>query len=273
MRSYIIRVPLPTLVRLHKDANTLLPSTRSFTENVFVDFFTQECAFRYNVQRDPYLERQIKYMKLLERQAKVIWEFSKRYKKSAVNVAFIFLNRYFALFSGPANPLPKMSYYWSTFVIEIMNDKLLWPLMNYNEDRRRTVTGIIREFIETTHSRKFHNFVGRYCKGYKVVWPSHFSERSKVFEIVLIMLNQIEDAKLKYFYENHSMEVLKAHVWALQKFGDPVVIHLGHLIGEVAMGRLKQYKNWLRREGLISDSDYVLPEENIGERGIRKLIF
>jgi len=156
-----------------------------------------------------------------------------------VNLIFIFLNRYYAFFIKE-NPLNKMTYYWDEFLIDIRNHEYLY-LFNYDDKRRELVCSVIQEFKEAKNSEIFKKFVTDFVGGFKVCLPQHDKIRSKMFEYFLITLQQLEDNNLQYFIHNHAVEILKAHAWGLRKFGDPVHIQLGHLIGDNAMHRLRNY--------------------------------
>ena len=220
----------------------------SISTKLFVDFFIDEIRIRSNTGRaGPALGMGVaeKYGKMLSRQAVTVWDAAHLMKVSPINLSFIFLNRYYAIFSK-RNPVPKMRYFWDEFLIELSNDLVLQQLLNYSDSDRAEICSIIGEIAEAKQSPVLIKFMTDHAKGYSIKFPEHMRERSKLFETVLIMNHQIKHSTLgiSHFLKKHAIEIIKAHVWGLYKHGNPVQLHLGNFIGDNAMFRLKNYSDW-----------------------------
>lgn len=216
------------------------------TVGLFASWFVDEVKLREGLGRahqdgPPAVER---FKKMLTRVAGRIWDASGQWRVPAVNLTFIFLNRYYSLFMKE-NPLNKMPYYWDEFIVDISHDAELFELLGYEEDRRRVVCDVIREVREAHGSAALQLFLKKECSGYRVQYPKHDRERSRMFETFLVMLAQMErEGDLGYFKSAHGIEIIKAHAKYLQKFGDPIKMQLGHFIGDSAIWRLRTYLEW-----------------------------
>lgn len=219
-------------------------------KKIFKDFFIQEVALREKRGRIKAVGASVeeKFEKMLSKMAEKVWNASIELNINACNLCFIFLNRYYAFFVK-TNPLPKMPFFWEEFLINIRSEVELLSLMNYDDARRELVCQVIREMKEGKQSEGFKRFVTEYINGYRICYPKHDKERSQWFEYVLLMLKQIEDKGMNYYFEQHGIEIVKAHILDLKKFGDPVQLHLGNFIGDAAMWRLKSYLDWQRQHG------------------------
>lgn len=214
----------------------------NINQKMFIDFFIQEVSLREKRGRTQLVGPTVesKYAKMLTNMAVRIWQASLDLSVNGVNLIFIFLNRYYAFFIKE-NPLNKMTYYWDEFLIDLRHAPELISLLNYDDTKREMICNIIQEFKEASHAEVFRKFLSEHADGFKVRLPQHDKERSKLFETFLMLLHQLEENKLEYFIHNHAVEILKAHVWGLKKFGDPVHLQLGHLTGDTAMYRLRNY--------------------------------
>ena len=220
------------------------------TFRMFVSFFAEEVSLRDRVGRHLSIKKSIvkRYPKMLDRMAKLIWDASKEWMINPVNFTFLFLNRYYPLFvAGRRNPVNGMPSCWDEFLIEVSHEEELLTLMNYDDGVRSTVCAIIDELRETKDSNVLKRFLDDYVKGYAIRLPRHRYSRSKLFETVLVMIHQVKERGLSYFVDKHASEIIKAHAYYLKKFGDPISLELGHLIGENALGRLQRYYEWVQK--------------------------
>jgi len=242
----VIREPNLEVIRQAKT----LQLTGNINIKLFIDFFIQEISLRDRLGKSqvggPTIEQ--RYGKMLAKLATNLWEAADRLKVNPVNFTFIFLNRYYAMFTKD-NPVTKMRFFFDEFLIGLSHDELLISLLNYDEAKRELVCTVIQEIREARNTVAFTKFISQHVKGYKVLFPRHDRERSKMFETVLIMLKQIEDCGQTYFLQSHAMELVKAHCWGLVQHGDPIQLHLGNFIGDTAMYRLKTYHEWSRKIG------------------------
>lgn len=218
--------------------------------SLFTSFFIGEVALREHHGRAvisgplPLIEK--RYEKMLTTAALRIKDCADQWDVSPVNLSFIFLNRYYG-FALKSVRLTNIAFFWEDFLVEISHDAVLIGLLNYDDVRRKLVCDTIREMVEASRSQALKSFVVDYCGGYKVGFPQHFNERSRMFETVLVMLSQLESEGLVWFLNQHAIEILKAHLFSLKRFGNPIKLHLGHFIGEVAMRRLRDYHGWWQR--------------------------
>jgi hypothetical protein len=268
MRDYFVRSPKFDVKRIAKAEGMFdMPDTdRRYTLLLFLKFFRREVGLRCGIRRSVQIIDAIeKHGSRIDAIGKKIYQFSKECEIKAVNVAFIFLNRYypFMAFDAFRAYLTGMDYYWNDFVLNITNDPLLM-LLNYDESYRKIVTGVIRELIEASKSRKFKAFVRDHCENCPVYYPEHFSERSMMFETVLVMLQEIKDYELPYFYKNHALEILKAIALYLKRFKNDndgaIKIKLGNFIGKYAMKSLVNYEKMAREQ--YEQKQYVFKNAN-----------
>ncbi len=267
MRKTVSRNPRLELERYPKSEKLILTAKKSMRGNLFIDSFIQECDVRYNTLKSGTVSAALKYDRMLKRMGQKIVDFGREFGKDVNNISFIFLNRFYPVsIKGKVNPLTQMTYFWNTFVIEITRDRPLFNLLNFSESKKNLILDIIEELKSCKKDERLKSFLRDHVKGYKIEYPHHFSERSILFETVLLMMDQIKDKKYSYYIENHAVEIIKAHAWYLKKFGDPVSLKLGNLIGELAMLRLKNYYDWSRRIEL--EKRYTFTDsKKIGQTG------
>jgi len=245
----------------------LFAAKKGFIYKLFVQFFIDEINLRDTQGRafNPGKGAAQRYEAMLKRQAFQIWEKAQELGVNPVNLAFVFLNRSYPMFIGQSTPIPRMPFYWDEFLINLSHQGHVLALLNYTEEKKKLVLHIIEEMNEARTSRALENFVTRFVCGYKVVYPEHRYDRSELFETVLVMVKQIEDQKLDYFLENHAIEIVKAHLWYLKKFGDPVNLYLGSLVGDFAMQRLRNYYDWLSEDRPASKKNTTMVELDFSE--------
>jgi len=255
-----LRIPIIRTRYSPKHIDTYKSKTKaSLTKAFFIKYFAKEVATRYQIylikkpSTKPVEER---YKRLFNRVGTTLWDTAINANIPAVNLAFIFLNRYYAVGSGKIQSITRMSYCLEEFLIEISHERSLLTLLNYDENQRKLICTFIRELQACKKSRKLKTFMNEYINGYRIVYPQHMQERSRMFETMLVMLDQLQSRKMTYFFENHALEILKAHLWGLRKFGDPIRLHLGHFKDDNALHRLKTYYSWIRRRDIIGEQSY-----------------
>jgi hypothetical protein len=252
-----------------------MPDTdKHFTLALFLKFFRREVSLRCGIRRNSQVVDAVeRHGMRVDAIGKKIFLFSKECDVKAVNVAFIFLNRYypFMSFSAFRAYLTAMNYYWDEFMLNISNDPLLL-MMNYDESHRKIVTGVARELNEARKSNKFKAFIRDYCERCPIYYPDHFSERSMLFETVLVLLQEINDYELFYFYENHAMEILKAITLYLKRFKAEnegnIKINLGNFTGKYAMKALRSYEKMVKERRWVGHKQYRFKDtKELGAEG------
>lgn len=221
-----------------------ISTTRLNVQTMFVRSFIQEVETRDRFTRSftPDKSIGVKYNKLLTAVATRLWKASVELNIPAMNLMFTFLNRAYPVFTGKKIPVSFMPSAYEDFMINLSQEPDTLIALNYDESRRHLVCNIIKELQEAKKSNAIKKFIETSCKGYKVVWPDHWQERTRLFETILIMLRQLEDRSLWHYVEGHAMALIKAHLQFFVKWGDPIKLTLGCFIGENAMIRLAQYK-------------------------------
>lgn len=250
--------------RVPKTNFTFPAGGSNLAQKMFPSFFIQEVNIRDTEGRafNPGKGAAQRYEKLLKRMAENIWQESLKLNVNAVNLSFIFLNKYYPMFIGHSTPVPKMQFFWDDFLIYLSHDRILLSLLNYDEKRRKLICAIIKEIQETKKSKKFNDFLKDKINNFKVKFPEHIYERSLMFETILVAVKQIEDQQLDYFIKHHAIEMVKAHIWALKKYGDPIKLSLGCFKGDIAMYRLKNYQTWEKKGSSIAVQPYTYSDRH-----------
>jgi hypothetical protein len=230
------------MIRIAKKAEPPLKE-KNLAYRMFVEAFMTEIRCRETTGQVFETEKGStdKYRKMFIRVAHGIWEQADKLHVNPNNLAFVFLNRYYPIFIGKGVALPRMPFFWDDFLIHLSHEGHVINLLNYTEEEKNKVFEFIKEIQEAKKSKAFEEFVRVSAQGFIVYLPEHRYERSKLFETLLLMFQQMTDHRLDYFLTHNAIEILKAHVWNFKKYGNPINIYLGSLIGDIAMGRLKSY--------------------------------
>ena len=217
---------------------------------------TQEFKIRHSGGQlfSPKVDAVEKYQGSIKRLAYTIVEQANVLKISPINLSFIFLNRAYPFLAKHKYSVKQMHHAWDEFVIDLSHETMLLPLLNYTEEQKKRVLCCLSELKEVKKNNSLQSFMSQYGKGYTVKYPEHFTDRSRLFETFLVMLHQIDSFQLTYYIQHSLEEILKAHIFFLKKFGDPVTLHHGSFIGDTAMYRLRQYHAQNEKQNEINET-------------------
>lgn len=240
----VIRTPAYSIQRTPHAPVDRRPGMR-LTRDLFCKLFAQEIDLRrdqvpktqeLNAGRPP----SARYAGLIKIVAKEILEVAKQLNVDPINVAFIYLNRYYPVFARGA-AMTTLRTNWDDFVMELETSIDLPRLLKYTVQERRRLVQVIKDLPTCVKSKRFQNFMKRTSPGFTLKLPPHTHPRSRMFETLLIMYDQLKKHEMTYYLESNITEVLKAHVAGLKKHGDPIKLHLGNFIGANALHRLRNY--------------------------------